>query len=116
MYGAGICSLRLFLDVWLALLSCSTPQDLPWSFKVFYGLLSDTVPIRGKRRKPYYLIGWALFLVANASLALIGCPTIGTVMVLVRDRVDFVNLKGNVLDSSHCRCIHLRRAEAVGRV
>lgn len=58
-------------------------QDLPWSFKVFYGLLSDTVPIRGKRRKPYYLIGWAMFLLANAALAMLGEPSIGAIMLLV---------------------------------
>jgi hypothetical protein len=50
---------------------------------VFYGLLSDTVPIRGKRRKPYYLIGWALFLLANAALAMLGQPSIGAIMLLV---------------------------------
>lgn len=38
-----------------------TMLALPWSFKVLYGLLSDCVPIRGKRRKPYFIIGWSIF-------------------------------------------------------
>ncbi|OWY91254.1 hypothetical protein PHMEG_00040245 [Phytophthora megakarya] len=33
---------------------------LPWSFKVFYGILSDCRPICGYRSRPYMLIGWAI--------------------------------------------------------
>ncbi|OWY96105.1 LOW QUALITY PROTEIN: hypothetical protein PHMEG_00033718, partial [Phytophthora megakarya] len=33
---------------------------LPWSFKVFYGILPDCRPICGYRRRPYMLIGWAI--------------------------------------------------------
>uniref|UniRef100_H3GRC5 Folate-Biopterin Transporter (FBT) Family n=1 Tax=Phytophthora ramorum TaxID=164328 RepID=H3GRC5_PHYRM len=33
---------------------------LPWSFKVFYGILSDCRPIYGYRRRPYMLIGWGI--------------------------------------------------------
>ncbi|EQC29116.1 hypothetical protein SDRG_13147 [Saprolegnia diclina VS20] len=33
---------------------------LGWSFKVFFGMLSDCVPIFGYRRKPYMLLGWTL--------------------------------------------------------
>ncbi|KAE8975819.1 hypothetical protein PR003_g25054 [Phytophthora rubi] len=33
---------------------------LPWSFKVFYGILSDCRPICGYRRRPYMLIGWTI--------------------------------------------------------
>ncbi|KAK1940897.1 hypothetical protein P3T76_007603 [Phytophthora citrophthora] len=33
---------------------------LPWSFKVFYGILSDCRPIYGYRRRPYMLIGWCV--------------------------------------------------------
>ncbi|OWZ06942.1 Folate-Biopterin Transporter [Phytophthora megakarya] len=31
---------------------------LPWSFKVFYGIMSDCFPLFGYRRRPYMLIGW----------------------------------------------------------
>lgn len=43
---------------------------LPWSFKAFYGILSDCVPIFGLRRKPYILIGWAVCL---AMLIVMAC-------------------------------------------
>ncbi|CAI5716199.1 unnamed protein product [Peronospora destructor] len=33
---------------------------LPWSFKVFYGIISDCFPIWGYRRRPYMVIGWAI--------------------------------------------------------
>ncbi|CAH0487906.1 unnamed protein product [Peronospora farinosa] len=33
---------------------------LPWSFKVFYGIISDCYPIWGYRRRPYMAIGWAI--------------------------------------------------------
>ena len=33
---------------------------LPWSLKIFYGLISDNVPIAGSRRKSYLLIGAVL--------------------------------------------------------
>lgn len=31
---------------------------LPWSFKAFYGILTDCFPIFGYRRRPYIAIGW----------------------------------------------------------
>ncbi|CAK4136230.1 unnamed protein product [Aphanomyces euteiches] len=32
--------------------------NLGWSFKVFFGMLTDCIPIFGYRRKPWMLIGW----------------------------------------------------------
>ena len=34
-------------------------MTMPWSFKFFFGLINNTVPICGYRRKPYMVIGWA---------------------------------------------------------
>jgi MFS family permease len=43
-------------------------MGMPWNFKMVYGFISDTCPIRGRRRKPYMLMGtltcsasWLLF-------------------------------------------------------
>ncbi|OQS01919.1 folate-Biopterin Transporter (FBT) family [Thraustotheca clavata] len=33
---------------------------LGWSFKVFFGMMSDCFPVLGYRRKPYMLLGWAI--------------------------------------------------------
>ena len=34
-------------------------MTLPWSFKFFFGMVNDCVPILGYRRKPYMCIGWS---------------------------------------------------------
>ncbi|KAF1788555.1 Major facilitator superfamily domain [Phytophthora cactorum] len=38
---------------------------LPWSFKVFYGIMSDCFPLFGFRRRPYMVIGWPYYTVAS---------------------------------------------------
>lgn len=48
----------------------SVISSLPWSFKFFFGLINDTVPIFGLRRKPYMMIGWSLCAIA---LIILGC-------------------------------------------
>ncbi|EQC25014.1 hypothetical protein SDRG_17092 [Saprolegnia diclina VS20] len=35
---------------------------LPWSFKMLIGVTSDSLPIRGRRRQPYIVLGWSLCL------------------------------------------------------
>ena len=47
---------------------------LPWSFKLFIGALSDLVPYRGYRRKPYIALGWAVATVSLFMLAATGLP------------------------------------------
>ncbi|GMF23370.1 unnamed protein product [Phytophthora lilii] len=42
--------------------TASTLVILPWSFKAFYGILSDCVPIYGYRRKSWMLVGWSICL------------------------------------------------------
>lgn len=44
---------------------------LPWAFKVVYGALSDGIPIRGLRRKPYVIIASFLSIVSWLGLALL---------------------------------------------
>lgn len=47
---------RPFLRPWCSR-AAAAPQ--PWSFKLFFGVVNDTLPIGGQRRKPYMLLGWA---------------------------------------------------------
>ncbi|OQR96944.1 folate-Biopterin Transporter (FBT) family [Achlya hypogyna] len=42
---------------------------LGWSFKVFWGMCTDCMPIFGYRRKPWMLIGWAISMVSLAIMA-----------------------------------------------
>lgn len=37
----------------------SVVMFMPWSFKFFFGMMNDTLPIRGQHRKPYMVIGWS---------------------------------------------------------
>lgn len=55
--------------------------------QVLYGLLSDCVPIRGKRRKPYLIIGWSLFVFCNLFLCALGRPSLNALIALVRTYV-----------------------------
>ncbi|KAF0710792.1 hypothetical protein AaE_012378, partial [Aphanomyces astaci] len=40
-----------------------------WSFKVFFGMLSDCVPIYGYRRKSWILIGWTVTMTCLSVMA-----------------------------------------------
>lgn len=46
-------------------------MTLPWSFKMFIGIISDSFPIRGYRRKPYIVFGWTLCLLFLIIMACI---------------------------------------------
>eukprot|EP00522_Entomoneis_paludosa_P018274 CAMPEP_0172451296 /NCGR_PEP_ID=MMETSP1065-20121228/9391_1 /TAXON_ID=265537 /ORGANISM="Amphiprora paludosa, Strain CCMP125" /LENGTH=524 /DNA_ID=CAMNT_0013203239 /DNA_START=14 /DNA_END=1585 /DNA_ORIENTATION=- len=49
----------------------SSLKGLPSCFKIFFGVLSDTVPIAGYRRKPYMLLGWTIASVSLLFLILV---------------------------------------------
>ena len=53
-----------------------TVMAVPWCFKVFYGFLSDCLPIGGQRRKPYFFVGWLVYVVSNIILAIVTKPSI----------------------------------------
>ncbi|KAF1795551.1 Major facilitator superfamily domain [Phytophthora cactorum] len=44
--------------------------QMPWSFKVFYGIISDCFPIWGYRRRPYILGGWIFAIIMLVILSL----------------------------------------------
>lgn len=46
-----------------------TLASLPWSFKLVYGFISDNFPIRGMRRKPYFVAGWLSYVLINLYTA-----------------------------------------------
>jgi|AntAceMinimDraft_5_1070358.scaffolds.fasta_scaffold134358_2 hypothetical protein len=43
---------------------------LPWCFKIIFGIMSDTYPIFGRHRMPWFIIGWSIVVVANFALYL----------------------------------------------
>jgi len=52
-------------------------QSLPWALKIFCGFVTDSLPIMGLRRKPYFLIGWGIFIICNMVLASFVEPSVG---------------------------------------
>ncbi|KAJ0407449.1 hypothetical protein P43SY_004990 [Pythium insidiosum] len=50
-------------------ITAATLIDIPWSFKVFYGIVTDCFPIFGFRRRPYMIIGWSLCLLMLIVMA-----------------------------------------------
>ncbi|EEY60970.1 uncharacterized protein PITG_01211 [Phytophthora infestans T30-4] len=66
--------------------SATVLVQLPWSYKMFLGILSDCFPLGGFRRRPYMLLGWLLcccmlFMIASFSEAApyYGDPTMHSV-------------------------------------
>ncbi|KAG7385850.1 hypothetical protein PHYPSEUDO_001001 [Phytophthora pseudosyringae] len=49
--------------------TAATLVVLPWSFKCFYGILSDCVPLWGYRRRPWMVIGWLICLLPLLIMA-----------------------------------------------
>lgn len=56
-------------------------QSLPWSMKIFYGLLSDSVPIFRYRRKPYVFLGWLSYALINFILSMLSKPGVRTCII-----------------------------------
>jgi hypothetical protein len=57
--------------------------QLPWALKIFCGFITDSFPIMGLRRIPYFAIGWILFVSCNLILAIIGEPSIKTLSLFL---------------------------------
>ncbi|GAB9477212.1 Folate-biopterin transporter [Globisporangium polare] len=65
VYGVMPSTIYPFLQAYLnasgtQIVTAGTLVVLPWSFKIFYGIVSDCFPIFGYRRRPYMLLGWGI--------------------------------------------------------
>jgi hypothetical protein len=67
------------------ILSASVLLNMPWSFKVLYGILTDCFPIFGYRRRPFMIIGWS---VCGLMLLIMACSKIGKPYFIDRSLVD----------------------------
>jgi predicted MFS family arabinose efflux permease len=56
---------------------------IPWYVKPLYGLISDFVPLAGRRRKSYLLLSSGLAALSGATLALLGIHTYVVLAVFV---------------------------------
>ncbi|KAG1687236.1 hypothetical protein DVH05_005287 [Phytophthora capsici] len=79
VYGVLPSTIYPFMQAYLnasgtQVVTASTLVVLPWSFKVFFGVLSDCFPIFSYRRRPYMIIGWTICV---AMLVAMGCTHVG---------------------------------------
>jgi len=52
-------------------IAISVLVSMPWSFKTFFGIVSDSFPIFGYRRRPYMILGWTVCAILLCVLALL---------------------------------------------
>ena len=74
MMGALPSAVTPFLSYYLnmegqATTSARALLGIPWSVKVFIGIISDCFPINGYRRRPYMTIGWILCSLCLVTMA-----------------------------------------------
>ncbi|OQR91407.1 transmembrane protein [Achlya hypogyna] len=62
--------------------------NLGWSFKIFFGVLSDCIPIFGLQRRPYIILGWVICAACCAAMAFMpfAAPYYGSHTVAGRPR------------------------------
>jgi hypothetical protein len=58
-------------------------MTLPWCFKVLYGFISDGYPIFGQRRKPYFIIGYCIYVASQGCLAFLKTPDLTQLSTLI---------------------------------
>jgi MFS family permease len=54
--------------------SATVLVQIPWCYKMFFGVLSDCFPIMGYRRRPYMVIGWVFCVVILFIMAAMSVP------------------------------------------
>lgn len=74
VYGVLPSTITPFLTYYLNMEGTATTSaraliSIPWSFKVFIGILSDCVPIWGYRRRPYMVLGWSVTVLSLLAMA-----------------------------------------------
>lgn len=79
MYGALPSTILPLMKYYLQMESyqvqaASSIVNTAWSFKTFGGILSDSFPIFGYRRKSYMVIGWVICAACLLSIGLIPMP------------------------------------------
>jgi MFS family permease len=57
--------------------------SLPWALKIFFGFITDSLPIYGLRRKPYFILGWCFWTLCNVLLAIIVEPSLPILALMV---------------------------------
>ncbi|TMW57054.1 hypothetical protein Poli38472_002979 [Pythium oligandrum] len=79
IYGTLPSTVYPFLTTYLnmegtATTSATALLSIPWSLKVFIGMLSDNFPIFGYRRRPFMMIGWSVCALCLFVMAFMPMP------------------------------------------
>ncbi|ETL83534.1 hypothetical protein L917_16508, partial [Phytophthora nicotianae] len=74
VYGVLPSTITPFLTYYLNMEGTATTSaraliSIPWSFKVFIGVLSDCLPLFGYRRRPYMVLGWSVTVLCLLAMA-----------------------------------------------
>jgi hypothetical protein len=90
VYGTLPSTVYPFLQQYLnmegtQIVSASVLLNLPWSFKVVYGVISDCFPIFGYRRRPFMITGWT---VCAIMLLIMACSKTGKPYYIDRKLAD----------------------------
>uniref|UniRef100_K3X8I2 Major facilitator superfamily associated domain-containing protein n=1 Tax=Globisporangium ultimum (strain ATCC 200006 / CBS 805.95 / DAOM BR144) TaxID=431595 RepID=K3X8I2_GLOUD len=105
VYGSLWAVIYPFLNNYLHMTGTETASanaliTLPWTWKMFFGIVSDCYPIFGYRRRPYVVIGWFITFVACFIMAVVpigdpkyGDPALAYIPVadLTREQVAMIN-------------------------
>ncbi|GMF40461.1 unnamed protein product [Phytophthora lilii] len=54
--------------------SATVLVQIPWCYKMFFGVISDSFPIMGYRRRPYMVVGWVFCVVILFIMAAMSVP------------------------------------------
>uniref|UniRef100_M4C5S5 Folate-Biopterin Transporter (FBT) Family n=1 Tax=Hyaloperonospora arabidopsidis (strain Emoy2) TaxID=559515 RepID=M4C5S5_HYAAE len=54
--------------------SATVLVQIPWCYKMFFGVISDCFPVMGYRRRPYMVIGWVLCVAVLFVMAAMDIP------------------------------------------
>ncbi|ETP15181.1 hypothetical protein F441_09969 [Phytophthora nicotianae CJ01A1] len=54
--------------------SATVLVQIPWCYKMFFGVISDCFPIMGYRRRPYMVLGWVFCVVILFIMAVMSVP------------------------------------------
>lgn len=71
--GGGGCHAGLALEPAMQSALLAT-AGLPWNYKIFYGMLSDAVPLRGSHRRAYIALAGLLGVLGFLGLGMLGPP------------------------------------------
>lgn len=89
---------------------------LPWCLKIFFGILSDVYPMFGWHRRPWFFLGWGIFMVSNLALTIMGTPGTSALLLLSFSQTMGLLLSDTVADAMIVEATEFEAEENKGRM